>query len=237
MGSCGLGYSDPILLALITGATAFIDAVTGWFFEDRELEILLDGRGSHILQVPLPIIEIEKVEVVDPTYTPGTSELDLTSIVVYNRHLSGLTNPDDRKNPKIAFISSVVSGSLFMSDWPLGSQNIKLTGTFGFTEYDGGTTPEGVTPALIKEVCEMLAQRNLPSAPGTAVGGPSDPAWYERHMREQGRVIREKVRDQEIGFAAASASEGGNVTGIITGDPFIDMILLMYSAPPNLGWV
>jgi hypothetical protein len=45
-------------------------------------------------------------------------------------------------------------------------------------------------------------------------------------------VTREKVRDQEIQYAQPSAAVG-NVGGVITGDPYIDMILLDHRRPPR----
>lgn len=320
LGSCGSDYNDPTLQLVLDGATAFIDSVTGWFFEARSFVMLVDGRGSHILQLPLPIIRITRVEFVDITYEPAASEVDLASLAIYNRHLSGLTNPDDRKNPKISWVVGREPGQRKMfqqSEWTEGEQNIQLTGTWGFTEYvpnasprsiasdaaDAITAPNaikmtngtftqedvgktitiagsasndgdyvvatvvdsenitveeqtlttegsgftasmsadpqwGITPVLIKDVCERLAMRDLPSAAGAAIGaGLSDPIEYESRMREQGRVIREKVRDQEIGYAPISASGDGNSAGIITGDPFIDMVLLMHMKPADMSWV
>jgi hypothetical protein len=312
MGSCGEGYDPDTLNSLIDMASNFIEWVTGWWFEARDLVIDIDGRGTDILQVPVPIISISQIQAVDPSYTPGTEDIDLESVLVYNRHLTqNLTNPDDRKNPKIAFVMSSLSSHPFqIYNWPHGHQNIRLTGRFGYTEYDptsarsiatdagdsitapdtihmenGAFTQEDVgktitvsgsasndgtytvatvtdtknitveeqtlttegdgfaaamsalpqwgrTPLAIKDVCERLAMRDMPSVPGGSTGGPHDPAWYERWMRSRGKVTQEKVRDQSISYSAlGSGGGGGNESGIITGDPYIDMVLLAHSRP------
>ena len=315
IGSCSVGYSDPELQSLINLFTNFIDMVTGWWFEPRAMVFDLDGRGTEILQLPVPICTVTKVELLDQSYEPAAEELDLDSVVIYNRHLTQrLINPDDRKNPKLALVSSGVGPSpIVVSQWPHGFQNTRITGVFGFTEFDstsertvltnvldtitapdaihmetGAFTQEdvgktmtiagsasndgayvvatvvdsknvtvseqtlttegsgftatmsaapqwGITPLAIRDVCERLCIRDLPSAPGTGQGGPQDPAWYEQWMRSRGRVTQEKVRDQSISYAAlGTGGSGGNDAGVITGDPMIDLILLMHSRPTTM---
>ncbi len=54
-------------------------------------------------------------------------------------------------------------------------------------------------------------------------------------MRSRGRVTQEKVRDQSISFAALGTGGGdGNQEGMITGDPFIDMVLLEHTKPVDM---
>jgi len=233
LDSCGEGYEDKVLQRLIDSASLFIEFVTGLWFESRNLVLKLDGRATQILQVPVPIIDVTKIEVVDPYYIPSSEEIEITSVVVYNRHLTqNLSNPDDRQNPKLTFVTSAYgTHPLSLAAWPKGFQNIQLTGSFGYTDYDpslGGLNPPGVTPPMIRELCERLCLRDLPSSPGMAIAGPNDPSWYERWMRSQGRVTQEKVRDQSISYAAPGSYDG-NITGVITGDPWIDMMLLQFS--------
>jgi len=309
IGNCA-GWTDPILQPLIDRASNFIDFVTGQFFEPREMVITLDGTDSQTLLVPLPIIDITKIELIDwPGNPSGIGDVGLDIVAVYNRHLSEqLTHPDDRKNPKIAFLGSIVSPDIeTIETWPVGKRNVRLTGRFGFTnpDFDAGrsvatnaldtiTAPNeihmelgsftdedigktitisgsasndgsyvidtvvgakditieeqtlttegdgfvaalsafpqwGVTPPMIKEVCELLIIRDLPPVPGGGISGPQDGEWYDRMMRSQGRVTQEKVRDQSISYQGAG-STGGNISGVITGDPIIDMYLLAFTS-------
>lgn len=241
MGGCQ-GWNDTQIQPYIDRASAFIDLVTGWWFEPRELVLDLDGYDDVVLQLPVPICEITKIEIIDTGVAVSGGEISLDALAVYNRHLTQrLTNPDDRKNPKIAFRGWMAGTRIPSFDsWPEGHQNIRITGWFGFTEYKAVTPPapaipHGVTPSMIEDVCARLVLRDLPAAP-TGVVGPRDPAWYEMWMRSLGRVTREKVRDQEIDYAPPGQTDG-NTAGVITGDPYIDMILLAHSKPSAMRTV
>lgn len=136
-------YPDAFVDPWIAWATAFIDKITGWWFEPRTLEsgteLKIDGKGTRDLLVPLPIISISKVEFVDfPTIPGGVTEVDLDAFAIYNRHLvNGLTNPDDRRNPRIAFVGTRLGRrQIFVDEFPDGRQNIWLSGKFGYTEPD-----------------------------------------------------------------------------------------------------
>lgn len=318
------GYTNPPYTNLyvnpwIDWATAFIDKVTGWWFEPRTFgegnELKLDGMGSRDLLVPLPIIEITKIQFVDfPTIPGGVSEVDLDAFAIYNRHLTagGLTNPDDRRNPRIAFVGTKLGRrQIFVSSFPQGRQNIWLTGRFGFTEPDfdaarsiasdaldtitapdairmenGEFTAEdvgrtisiagsasndgayviatvvddnnittveqtlttegtgfnatmsafpqfGITPLLIKDVAIRLVLREMPE-PGTP-GGVIDGYQYEQRMRAAEKVSQEKVRDQSISFAVGGRGGEGNIAGVFTNDPYIDMILASHRRPPKMS--
>jgi hypothetical protein len=102
--------------------------------------LTLDGRGTLTLLVPVPIVEVTKIEIIDwPVLPGGAADVSLDAVAIYNRHLvERLTNPDDRKNPRITW-TSTKSGrrTVFVNKWPEGVRNIRLTGRFGYTEYDG----------------------------------------------------------------------------------------------------
>lgn len=219
-------YDDPRCQLALDLATLIIDAVTGWWFEPRSLVLLLDGRGHDMLYVQVPIVEVTKIETGHDT---DWSELDLDSVDVYNRHLSGQASPvDDRFNAKIVRVQSdparVLLEGLATIYWWKGTQNVRVTGKFGFTEYDGGVTPEGVTPDLIKWACRKLAIKEL--AP------MSDPEWDEDHARA--RIRMEKTRDQSIAFASPyQYKHGGSGVGrVLTGEPVVDAVLSSFVRPP-----
>ncbi len=233
-------YTNIYVNPWIDWAKLFIDKMTGWWFEprtfDTDNELKLDGMGTRDLLVPLPIIEITKVQFVDfPTVPGGVSEVDLDAFAIYNRHLTkGLTNPDDRRNPRIAFVGTRIGRrQIFVSEFPRGRQNIWLTGKFGFTEWDNGVTPEGITPLLIKDVAIRLVLREMP-APGTP-GGMIDGDQYEDRMRAAGMVSQEKVRDQSISYAVGGRGGEGNIAGVFTNDPYIDMILASHRRPAKMA--
>src|SRR5690606_18643591 len=54
---------DARLAALIDAATAEIDRVTGWFFEPRDAQLVLDGRGAPSLELPVPPIRLDELVV------------------------------------------------------------------------------------------------------------------------------------------------------------------------------
>ena len=231
-------YTDAFVNGWINWSTWFIEKMTGWWFESRAFdtgsELKLDGMATRDLLVPLPIIEITKVEFVDfPTVPGGVSEVDLDAFAIYNRHLTtGLTNPDDRRNPRIAFVGTKIGRrQIFVDEFPRGRQNIWLTGKFGFTEWDGGTTPEGITPPLINDAAIRLVLREMPP-PGTP-GGTIDGDQYEQRMRAAGRISQEKVRDQSISYAVGRGE--GNTAGVFTNDQYIDMIIASHRRPAKMA--
>ena len=108
--------------------------------------------------------------------------------------------------------------------WPKGDQNIRVTGKFGFTDYDNGVTADGVTPELIKWCCKKLAIKELP--------GMMSSTWMEEHLR--GRVKTEKTRDQSVTLADPYTYKYGGALGpggVLTGDPTVDTILSQFRRP------
>lgn len=224
-------YSDPRCQLAIELATLKIDKLTGWFFEPRALTLLLDGRGHDSLWIGVPIIEVTKVEEGHGTYW---TEVDPETYDVYNRHLSGQLQPvDDRYNPKIVRVQTNPSrvrlegfSALYWNDY---TQNVRVTGTFGFTDPDGTAT--GKTPDLIKWACMRLAIKELP--------GMASEEWDELH--ERSRVTTEKTRDQSITIAKPYSYETGSGgqpgSGVLTGDHLVDYVLSMYRRPPAAAGV
>lgn len=126
---------DTRLNNLIELATAYIDGVTGQWFEPRAMTIALDGNDSDMLLLPMFPIEVASLKV--------DGEV-VTDYKVYNRFL-----PDDRRNPKVYRASG----------WPPGRQNIVLDGTWGFVEKTG---IDYRAPTLITQVAKRLVIREIP---------------------------------------------------------------------------
>ncbi len=87
-------------------------------------------------------------------------------------------------------------------------------------------TGTGKTPDLIRHACKLITLREL-APKGAASGGvPASALWRPSEL---------KTRDQTIKFAPANAKALGRAsTGLYTGDPAIDQILLKYRRPPRI---
>lgn len=131
--------SDARLQALLAEATETIDHLTGWFFEPRELEIRLDGRGQAYLEPSVVPIELDEL------WVEGVR-------IDENRFRAwGAPVPARFVAPRI-----VLLGARF----PVGEGNVFARGTWGYTEDDG--TLLGRTPWAIRRACMLLVVRNLP---------------------------------------------------------------------------
>jgi hypothetical protein len=219
--STGYGaVTDQRLTILIQRSGASIDLYTGRWFEARTQTFLIDGKGSVSLFLEQPIISITEI------LLDGVA-MSSDDYVVYNRHLTeNLLNPDDRENPRIEVKQPLEDEYLFrmgLTWFPKGQQNISVSGKFGYTDYDSGTT-DGVTPPLITEACKMMVLRNLPLKYG-ADPTSDEKAWW--------RMVQQRTRDQSITLANP-AQLGHQGVGIYTGDPEIDNILRRYTRPPRL---
>lgn len=149
--------SDDRAEVLITYWSQWIDLMTGQFFDARSDTIYLDGDGSRLLQLPVPIIECTSlymnddfVNVIDPSY-----------YVVYN---SRGPVQDDRKNPRIKL--KMAGTSVFSSSssglFEIGDRNQKIVGVFGFVEagmLEGEEEEDPdtyITPEPIKRAVKIL---------------------------------------------------------------------------------
>lgn len=228
--------SDLRAQKLITRATRYIDRFTGRFFTPKQLTVRIDGRGGRKLHLGDPIIAVQTVDIIFDSVSPSTSPIDTNFLKVYNRHISqNLTSPDDRENPLLEFVhdsdimgvpASIFSGISFRNlTWPKGPQNIRITGLFGYTDYDGSLY--GKTPELIQEACMRLVIRNM--TPLATAGSNPLPA---------GPIVKEKTRDQEVQYAnlVGTAGKSYQFAGF-SGDPAIDMILLDFSRPMEIRGV
>jgi hypothetical protein len=219
-------FGDEALQRKILFCSSLIDRWTGRWFYPRALTLVLDGSGCDILQLGSPIISVDGVRVLSQSTLSSDAELlDITQLRVYNRHLSGLLDPDDRNNPKIQWVAPVIgasTGRLLLPGgfFPNGVQNVEVTGTFGYTDPDDAV-PEGKTPELIKQACMMLVVRE--SLKIADVDGRQEQALA-------GRVTSLRTRDQSITWNPAKQTS-------YTGDPRIDSIIASFRRPPTLGAV
>lgn len=236
--------TDAQLLRVIRRASALIDNWTKRWFYPRASVILLDGQNSDVLLIGPPIIAVSQVRVLtnDTTVISTTNEVvDLNSIRIYNRHLTqGLVDPDDRCNPKIQYVSSFYgdrrSPVLYPLSWfPRGTQNIEITGIFGYTDFDDGATlwtdgvtPVGKTPDVINAVCIMLVARDL--LPLTDLQNRNAQALAAR-------ITQERTRDQSVSYSAnvAGSLSTSSFGPGIAGNTEIKAMLAPYRRQLQLG--
>lgn len=231
----GEGFTDPVkypdsrILMLAILATRYVDKVTGRWFGPRTFDdtnrLSLDGKGGRILHLAIPVIRLDKLFVELPSFEPSLDEVDLDAVRVYNRHMTGMTQPDDRENPRIVFaatggINQVVSTGFFPfpRTFFTGRQNVQLEGVFGYTDPDGSEF--GEIPQLIRQATCRLVQRDL-LLDSDLKGKLNVKNAFRIASDKQGKTT---IRLQDLWL------KGG-----LTGDPEIDTILMAYRRPPRIG--
>jgi len=236
---------DDRIQSLIRMASRYVDKVTGrWFYAqtfDENNRFIVDGKGgwitapfdvrsgSRTLMLKIPIIRLDKLFIrSDGTFNPSLTEIDLSGelIQVYNRHINGLTHPDDRENPRIAFIHTravqTIASGLFPAPqiFPEGKQNVHIEGVFGYTDPDG--SPFGKTPDLIRQAtCRLVARDILLDAD----------ECEKFAANNKFRILSDKEGSTTIRLQSLWLG------GAFTGDPRIDTVLMMYRRPPRIGVV
>lgn len=220
-------------------ASQQIEDFTGRWFGAIERTLELDGAGTRVLQVPIPIVSVSEVLVVyeDVSGADPSEELSLDAIRVYNRHLTqGLTSPDDRDAPQLVIETFANYPPDYLGRFPEGNKNIHVTGKFGYTELAstdavgetvaGNQIPqsEGSVPKLIKRACMMLVQRM--SAQLADVGSHT-------FNTRRATIKSERTRDESVTYGGGSS--GGSLTGQLTGDYELDSILSKYRRPARMA--
>ena len=222
-------YTDARVTAAIKAMDAYIEELTGNWFEPRTLTLKLDGTGHETLFIPHPIIEITEIRI-------DGDVVAAADYLVYNRHLTGQTRPDDRQNPKVEFKGTVpMTGGRTHThrhttrQWPDGRLNIEVDGKFGYRDYDkdnpSSPDPEGVIPENLQAACLLLMDRFLEQG---ATPYNTD-AWRKQYITKQ------SSRGQSVEFKGAMGD--GKVFGVLTGDVLIDTMLAPYVRPEGIHTV
>lgn len=213
-----------------------IERWTGRWFEPRFMQLTKAGTEMPNLMLQQPIIAIDNVYAVwQTTSGEDTYLFEQYLYKVYNRHLDGYLETDDRGHPQLVLTSvdgTIVKVSGF--SWPYGNQNVRVGGVFGYTDpaFDpnNGRVLIGTTPADIARVSGALLTR---------LSG--DPSMSSLTTWTPGSIREYRTRDQAIKFGGggsmSSSGGGGGTAGEFSGDPLIDQILLRYSQPIAVGGV
>lgn len=199
--------SDERLEALLAEASSFIDRVTGWYFEEREATLLLDGRGTPSIEPPVPPVEIASLTVDGQSLSIASADL----VVVGSPIGSGFDAPRLTLRAPAG-----LAGTARAPKFPKGYSNVEARGTWGYLEAD--SAGELVTPPAIRRACILLVLRSFPKL-------ASDEA---EDARRRGRLLSESTRDQSYTLGPADAAP-------FTGDDEIDRILLRFRRPFGLG--
>ena len=115
-------------------AQAYIEKMTGQWFELRNKTLYFGGKNQKTLFLPIFVYSISQLLIND-------SEVDADNYILYNSILL----PDDRNNPKIVFDYNISKGT----------RNIAITGDVGYIDDDEST------PVLIKNICIKLALNHI----------------------------------------------------------------------------
>lgn len=225
--------SDTAAQVAIVRASAYAEHFTGRrFLPEYKEAIDIDGTGGRAVLLDEPIIAIQEIKlnfvtnfVAQDLLIPGQT------LKCYNRHITkNLLTPDDRENPKVEFVHGAdltgvnyyESGTgyvLYQLMFPMGRQNVRFAGVFGYTEFDGSVNSPGSTPLMLREAVKMLVFKNralMINRPLSSVG-PAGP------------MIEEHTRDQGASFQASW------LKGAFTGNPEIDQLLAAFVRSPKFG--
>ncbi len=142
-----MASDDRIVLAL-TEASAVIDRVTGWFFEPREMTLHMDGRGTLVVEPPVPAIQLDRLIVCGGEVDAEEYEVEGAPVAPW------FVAPSIR----------LKHGRVF----PRVAGGVVAAGLWGYTEPDW--TPAGRTPLAIRRAAMILALQLLPKL-GEGDGG------------------------------------------------------------------
>jgi hypothetical protein len=166
--------SDDRLRLLIDEASRSIDRMTGWFFEPRQMDVWLDGRGTPKIELPVHPIRLDRLVVHGTEWSTDPGHL----VIV------GSPIPATVPTPRL----TLKQGASF----PRGYANILASGLWGLTEDDG--SPTGRTPLDIRRACLLLVLLHLPLLADTDATADARNRW---------RLVEERTRDQSYKLSPA----------------------------------
>lgn len=202
------------LQRLLDDASAYIDRVTGWWFDARVKTLVFDGEGTESLWLPAPIVSLTSVSI-------DGDALDLATVLSYGTTSSGTHLRAARLARRLT--SARLDEVRARPVWPEGRQNITVVGTFGYV-LANGTSP----PPEIRDACIRLAVRNL-----GLLGDASAQAEVRR-----AEVFRESTDGHSYELAGTlPGAAGAWRRGGILGDPAIDVVLAGFRRPSRAAVV
>lgn len=214
-----------------------IEQWTRRWFEPRFITLRTNGGPGRTILLDNPIIAV--ADVTSVWDEDGSYVHPHTYYKVFNRHLDGFFDVDDRKNPKIEITSTAGlitrEARLAAAAWPSGVQNLEVSGVFGYTDADfdptDGAVLIGHAPVDLSRACGVLMGRQI-----------SDPGLTNPMTWSPGSVRSYRTRYQSVTFGGGGSSSSGGGGGggggggdALSGDPLIDAILVKYYRPIAFG--
>jgi len=215
----GGGPNDTLVAKWLIEAQDMVDRVSRNFFEEISGTFIFDGTNSHLLHLPLPIIEVTTLKV-----NNETTALDTDLFRVFNGRTA---LQDDRQNPKIELRKKSLLSAI-PTTFPLSSNTVfrkgwdqEITGKWGYTEEDG-SVPVLITRCTVAIVMTM-AEQLFSKYNGAKVQGI-------------GPVIREKTDGHELQFGSNIRDMGSYVLPVD-----IENKLMLFRRPtkiriPTVRW-
>jgi len=214
-GDPGTEVTDAQALRLLDRASALVEQLTrGNLFYEVSGTYIFDGNNSHLLHLPLAIIDITSLKINNETTALSTSD--------YRAYKGTLPPQDNRYNPKIELRRSsaptIFTGTQYSQF--LKGYDQTIVGRFGFLDSDG-TTPSIINECVIA-IC-MMTWKSLYERFGAYDGGGGGPGPMG------GPLKREKTDDHEVEWWQSDT--GGTEQGLVV-PQYIHGRLKMYRAPP-----
>ena len=200
---------------IIQASMDLVDASTGSFFNKREGVWEFEGRNTPLLQLSVPIIQIDKLLI-------NSTDCELFEGDDFHAFKSRTGPRDDRKNPRIKLNigknpSSIYSGSVTSRAFIRGSLT-QITGAFGYLEEDGST------PLLIQRATAILTMKDINTPIGSSISATDGSGPLKR--------LKVDLHEQEF-FEASSNKE--SVKSTASGDAEVDRILALFRTPIRIG--
>lgn len=146
--------SDERLEDLLEQASSCVDELTDQFFSPRRYQAAFDGHHHATLNLDIPLIELEEVQIRSTrASSPQLEPVELEDVVVYDRgRQRGQSAVADDGSPRLRLRHDVfwsIGLGLEGQVWPLGDQNVLITGTWGRTEARRGYVDTSLEPFVL----------------------------------------------------------------------------------------
>lgn len=120
--------------------------------------------AAFVVHVEPPIVGIQDVEL-RQRGDDDFNDVDNDDLMIFNRHLDGMTTPDDRNDPRIEARLTAPDGRpesrLRRSfKFPPGMMNVRVRGVFAYRDHDP-QLPMGRVPEGAKTACTVLVNQGV----------------------------------------------------------------------------